>query len=91
VLVGPLLGVAFIMARIGPAGLFWWEGPGGETIMTALGRFVYSMIILVGAFAGLLCGSALVARYHPESRATKPRSDIPQEHLWDRQLAPKQA
>jgi hypothetical protein len=86
VLAGPVLGLVFFVARIGPAGLIWWEGPGGETILIPLGQFVYRMIIAVGALAGLLCGLALVATYHPEPRATKPTSDTPQEHLWDREL-----
>jgi hypothetical protein len=86
VLAGPVLGLVFFMARIGPVGLIWWEGPGGETNLTPLGQFVFRMIIVVGAFVGLLCGLALVATYRPEARARTPKSDTPQEHLWDREL-----
>jgi hypothetical protein len=85
-LTGPILGLLFTFARIGPAGLVWWQGKGGETILTPLGRIFCSIIFAVGAFAGALCGLALEARYRPEIHAAKPKSDTPQEHLWDREL-----
>ena len=85
-LTGPVLGLLFTFARIGPAGLIWWQGKGGETILTPLGRIIVSIIIVVGAFAGALCGWAFDARYRPEIAAAKPKSDAPQEHLWDREL-----
>jgi len=85
-LAGPVLGLLFTFARIGPAGLIWWQGKGGETILTTLGRIFCSIIFAVGGFAGALFGLALEARYRPESPAAKPKSDAPQEHLWDREL-----
>jgi hypothetical protein len=85
-LAGPVLGLLFSFARIGPVGLVWWQGKGGATILTPLGRTCCSVILLVGAFAGYLCGLALEARYRPEIPAAKPKSDVPQDRLWDREL-----
>jgi hypothetical protein len=85
-LAGPVLGFLCSFARIGPVGLLWWLGKGGETILTPLGRICCSIIVFVGAFAGVLCGLALEAKYRPEIPAAKPKRDAPQEHLWDREL-----
>ncbi len=84
-LAGPVLGLLFAFARVGPAGLFWWQGKGGETILTPLGRILCSIVFAVGAYAGVLCGLALEAKYRPERPAAKPKSDAPQD-LWDREL-----
>jgi hypothetical protein len=75
----------FIGARICPAGLIWWEGKGGETILTPLGRIICSIIFALGGIGGALCGWALDARYRSRITA-KPKTDSPQEHLWDREL-----
>jgi hypothetical protein len=85
-LAGPLLGLLFTYARIGPSGLIWLQGKGGETFLTTPAKIIVTIIVLIGAFAGGLCGLALVATYRPEARAPKPKSETPQEHLWDRQL-----
>jgi hypothetical protein len=85
-LAGPVLGILFTLARIGPAGLIWWQGKGGETILTALGQIIVGIIIVVGAVVGALCGWAFDARYRPEIAAAKPKSGASQEHLWDREL-----
>jgi hypothetical protein len=85
-LAGPVLGLLITFARIGPAGLIWWQGKGGETILTPLGQIIVSMIILVGAIVGALCGWAFEARYRPVIAAAKPKSGASQEHLWDREL-----
>lgn len=86
VLAGPVLGLLFTFARIGPAGLIWWQGKGGETILTPLGRTIVSVIMIVGAVAGALGVLALEARYRTEIAAGKPKSDAPPERLWDREL-----
>lgn len=85
-LAGPVLGLLFTFARIGPAGLIWWQGKGGETILTPLGRIFCSIIFAMGALAGALCGLAWQARHRPRRRAAKLESDAPEEHLWDREL-----
>jgi len=85
-LVGPVLGLLFTCARIGPTGFIWWQGKGGETILTPLGRVFCSIIVAMGACAGALCGLALEARFRREIPAAKPKSDAPQERLWDREL-----
>jgi hypothetical protein len=84
-LAGPVLGLMFIWARIGPAGLIWWQGKGAETILTPLGRTICSIIFAIGGIGGALCGWALDARYRPGITA-KLKPDAPQEHLWDRDL-----
>jgi hypothetical protein len=84
-LAGPVLGLMFIWARIGPAGLIWWQGKGGETILTPLGRIICSIIFAMGGIGGALCGWALDARHRPRITA-KLKTDAPQEHLWDREL-----
>jgi hypothetical protein len=85
-LAGPVLGLLFTLARVGPAGLVWWQGKGGETILTPLGRTILSVIIVIGGFAGAVCGWAFDSRYRPEIAAAKPKRYAPQEHLWDRDL-----
>jgi hypothetical protein len=85
-LAGPLLGLLFTYARVGPAGLIWLQGKGGETFLTTTGKIIVSIIVVVGAFAGGLCGVALGARGRTEVPATKPRSEAQREHLWDREL-----
>ncbi len=85
-LAGPVLGLLSTSARIGPAGLIWWQGKGGETILTPLGRIFCSIIFAVGAFAGVLCGVALEVRYRREILNAKPKIAAPQELLWDREL-----
>ena len=55
-MIGPLLGVLFSHARIGPAGYFWWEGKGGETFLTPLGRTIFVIVFVSGAITGALCG-----------------------------------
>jgi len=39
-----------------PAGLVWCQGKGGEIILTPVGRTIVSVIIVIGGFAGALCG-----------------------------------
>jgi hypothetical protein len=84
-LAGPVLGLIFIWARIGPAGLIWWQGKGDKTILTPLGRIICSIIFAVGGIGGALCGCALDAKYRPRNTA-KLKTDPQQEHLWDREL-----
>jgi hypothetical protein len=64
-LIGPLLGVLFSEARIGPAGHFWWQGKGGETLLTYLGYTIAVIVIVGGAIGGALCGMLLDARFRP--------------------------
>jgi hypothetical protein len=82
----PLLGLLFTYARIGPAGLIWWQGKGGETFLTTPGKIIVTIIVVVGAIAGGLCGLALEAKWRPEAPAAKPKSEAQQGHLWDREL-----
>jgi hypothetical protein len=67
-LVGPLLGVLFTEARIGPAGHLWWEAKGGETILTSSGKTIAVIVIVCGAIAGALCGLLLEAKFPPRAR-----------------------
>ena len=83
---GPVLGFLFTLTRIGPPGHIWWEGKGGETIPTPLGRIICSIIIVAGAFAGALCGLAWEARYRPQGPVAKPKMGVSREHLWDHEL-----
>lgn len=85
-LAGPFLGILFLVARIGPAGLIWWEGKGGETIPTSLGRITACLIIVLGAWTGALCALVLEARYRPGIAAAKLKHQAPKEHLWDHEL-----
>jgi hypothetical protein len=85
-LVGPILGILFSFTRIGPPGFLWFEGKGGETIQTPLGRLIESVIWIVGSWVGALFALAVEARSRPEARIAKPQSDPPQEHLWDCEL-----
>ena len=85
-LAGPVLGILFSFTRIGPLGFLWFEGKGGETIQTPVGRLIESVIWIVGSLVGTLFALAVEARYRPEARIAKPKSDPPQEHLWDREL-----
>ena len=85
-LAGPAVGLLFTFARIGPAGIIWWQGKGGETILTPTGRIIVCIVIVAGAFAGALCGWAFDARYRPDIAAVKPKRHAPQAHLWDRDL-----
>jgi hypothetical protein len=84
-LAGPVLALMFIWARIGPAGLIWWQGKGGETILTPSGRIICSIIFAIGGIGGALGGWAWDAR-NRRSLTAKLKSDSPQEHLWDREL-----
>ena len=85
-LAGPVLGILFSFTRIGPPGFLWFEGKGGETIQTPLGRLIESVIWIVGSWVGALLALAVEGMYRPEARIAKPTSDPPQEHLWDREL-----
>ncbi len=53
-MIGPLLGVLLSHARIGPEGYFWWEGKGGETFLTPLGRTIFVIVFVSGAILGAL-------------------------------------
>ena len=77
-LLGPALGILFSFSRIGPPGLIWWQGKGGETIQTPLGRGILSVTVVVGAFASAFLALVLEARYRHEARAVKPKGDAPQ-------------
>jgi hypothetical protein len=83
---GPVLGLFFTFARVGPAGLIWFPGKGGETILTPSGRIIVSVIFFVGAVVGAFCGLALEARYRSGIGAGKSKSGPPQEDLWDREV-----
>jgi hypothetical protein len=85
-LAGPILGILFSFTRIGPLGFLWFEGKGGETIQTPQGRLIESVIWILGSWVGALFALAVEARYRPEARIAKPKSDPSQEHLWDREL-----
>lgn len=61
-MIGPLLGVLFSQARVGSPGLLWWEGKGGETFMTPLGRIIFVILITAGAIVGALCGRVIETR-----------------------------
>jgi hypothetical protein len=80
ILAGPLLGLVFTYARIGPAGLIWWQGKGGETFLTTPGKMIASIIVVVGAFAGGLCGLAFEARWRLGRRAAKLKNEAQQEY-----------
>ncbi len=84
-LAGLVLGLLFSFTRIGPPGFLWFEGKGGETFQTPLGRLI-DVIGIVGSWVVALFALAVEARYRPEARIAKPKSDPPQEHLWDREL-----
>jgi hypothetical protein len=60
-LIGPLLGVLFAQARIGPAGLFWWTGKGGDTLLTPLGRTIFVIVLMSGVIGGALFGRMIEA------------------------------
>jgi hypothetical protein len=60
-MIGPLLGVLFSHARIGPAGYFWWEGYGGEIFLTSLVRTIFVIVLVSGAIIGAFCGRAFDA------------------------------
>jgi hypothetical protein len=85
-LAGPILAVLFSFIRIGPPGFIWWEGKGGETIQTPLGRIILSIIFVSGAYAGCLCGWALDTWYRPRIATAKRGSDAGQGRLWDREI-----
>jgi hypothetical protein len=84
-LAGPALALMFIWARIGPAGLIWWQGKGGETILTPWGRMICCILFAIGGIGGALCGWASDARCRFRLTA-KLKTDAPKEHLWDREL-----
>jgi hypothetical protein len=85
-LAGPVLGILFSFSRIGPSGLVWFEGKGGGTIQTPLGQIIESIVFVVGSWVGVLFALALEAKYRPDARAARPKSDAPKEDLWDREL-----
>jgi hypothetical protein len=76
----------FTWARIGPVGGIWFEGKGGEMILTPLGRVICSVIFFVGAASGALCGAAFDARCRPGRGGIKTKTDFARERLWDREL-----
>ena len=84
-LAGPAVGLLFTFARIGPAGIIWWQGKGGETILTPRADHRLHRNSRRG-LRGALCGWAFDARYRPDIAAVKPKRDAPQAHLWDRDL-----
>jgi hypothetical protein len=69
-MIGPLLGVLFSYARIGPAGYFWWEGKGGETFLTPPGRAIFVIIFVGGAIMGAFCGRVIDASSGESSERT---------------------
>jgi len=99
-LIGPFLGFLFFVARIGPAGHFWWQGKGGETFLTPLGKFILVSLFVGGAYVGVFCGWAIDARSRPgetevlvpkgtpERKKPSPRGtlNIDQDLLWDKDL-----
>jgi hypothetical protein len=86
VLAGPILAVLFSFTRMGPPGFVWWEGKGGETIATPLGRMILSILFVSGGFAGGLCGWALDTWYRPRIATAKRQSGAGQSRLWDREI-----
>jgi hypothetical protein len=73
-MIGPLLGVLFSQARIGPKGFSWWAGKGGETFLTPLGRTIFVIVFVGGTIAGAFCGRAVdVWRGERSERATEIR------------------
>jgi hypothetical protein len=62
-MIGPLLllGLLFFHARIGPAGYFWWEGKGGETFLTRLGRNIFAIMFVSSGIIGAVCGRVIDA------------------------------
>jgi hypothetical protein len=85
-LAGPVLGLLFTLARIGPEGLIWWEGKGGQTDLAPLGQTICTVLSVVGAIGGTLWGWAFDARNQPRIAAAKRKSHAWQEYLWDREL-----
>lgn len=61
-MMGPLAAILFSVARVGPRGLLWFEGKGGETVLTPKGRIVVVVVTIAVAFAGALCGIVLDVR-----------------------------
>ena len=74
---GPFLGLLFWTARIGPSGLLWFEGKGGETIQTPLGRTVVAVLFAAGAVVGALLGWAFDAILIRNDRETGRGRDAP--------------
>jgi hypothetical protein len=72
-LAGPLLGFVFAYARVGPLGLLWFEGKGGETILTPVGRIVDSIVFFVGAIAGIACGWVCREMYQRRHQSAEPK------------------
>ena len=50
-LAGPVIAFLFSFTRIGPPGFLWFEGKGGETFQTPLGRLI-EVIWIVGSWLG---------------------------------------
>jgi hypothetical protein len=60
-------------------GYLWWEGKGGETILTPLGRIVASTLVIAGAVVGALCGWILGTIYQRAMAGRKPNVDRPRD------------
>jgi hypothetical protein len=62
-MIGPLLGVLYSQAvRFSSQGLLWWEGKGGSTVLTPLGRTIFVVLLMTGMIVGAVCGNAIDAR-----------------------------
>ncbi|WP_165226099.1 hypothetical protein [Aquisphaera insulae] len=81
---GPILGFLYSCARIGPPGVLWFQGKGGETILTPRGRGILSVVFLAGSYAGIFGGWAIASWYRRKFAATKPPCEAMADEMWDR-------
>lgn len=58
-LIGPLSAAVISPGRVGPEHFLWWQGKGGETILTSLGRIVVAGLLIGGSSIGSACGLAI--------------------------------
>jgi hypothetical protein len=83
---GAILALLFSVSRLGPRAFLWFEGKGGETILTPLGNIVRAIVFVTGAFTGSFCERAIHLWYGRWIATAKQRYEAGQDPLWDTEL-----